>query len=103
MRFPGARTAGFAADIVKCVTIGDFQRVQGQIVNFPPYRPEQERDACGTGFVSDIAGRPSHRILEMALTAVTNLTHRGALDADAKTGTGPLITGSEETCPLPRS
>lgn len=72
------------------------------VVSYPLYRPDQERDACGTGFVADISGRPSRRILEMALTAVTDLTHRGALDADAKTGAGPLITGSEETCPLPR-
>ncbi|MBF6599737.1 MAG: glutamate synthase large subunit [Dehalococcoidia bacterium] len=61
-------------------------------MNFPLYRPAQERDACGTGFVADISGRPSHRILEMALTCVTNLTHRGALSADAKTGDGAGIS-----------
>jgi len=61
-------------------------------VDFPLYRPAQERDACGTGFVADISGRPSHRILEMAITAVTNLTHRGALDADAKTGDGAGVS-----------
>jgi hypothetical protein len=49
----------------------------------PLYRPDQERDACGTGFVADIAGTASFRALEMA-------------------SDGPLITGSEETCPLPR-
>ena len=54
----------------------------------PLYRPEQERDACGVGFVADVSGKPSHRILDMALECVPNLTHRGALDADAKTGDG---------------
>ncbi|MCH7718492.1 MAG: glutamate synthase subunit alpha, partial [Chloroflexi bacterium] len=54
----------------------------------PLYRPEQERDACGVGFVADVSGKRSHRILDMALECVTNLTHRGALDADAKTGDG---------------
>ena len=54
----------------------------------PLYRPEQERDACGVGFVADISGQRSYRILDMALECVTNLTHRGALDADAKTGDG---------------
>ncbi|HXF51681.1 MAG TPA: glutamate synthase large subunit [Dehalococcoidia bacterium] len=58
----------------------------------PLYRPEQERDACGVGFVADIAGRPSHAILEMAIQCVTNLTHRGALDADAKTGDGAGVS-----------
>ena len=71
-------------------------------MNAPLYAPDQERDACGTGFAADIAGKPSFGVLEMALTCVTNLTHLGALDADARTGDGPLITGSEETCPLPR-
>ena len=71
-------------------------------MNVPLYAPDQERDACGTGFVADIAGKPSFRVLDAALTCVTNLTHLGALDADAKTSDGPPITGSEETCPLPR-
>lgn len=65
-------------------------------MNCPLYAPDQERDACGTGFVADIAGKPSFRVLDTALTCVTNLTHRGALDADAATSDEPLITGSEE-------
>jgi glutamate synthase (ferredoxin) len=52
------------------------------------YSPAYERDACGTGFVADIAGRRSHVILEMAIQAVVNLTHRGAVSADGKTGDG---------------
>jgi glutamate synthase domain-containing protein 1 len=54
----------------------------------PLYRPDQERDACGVGFVADVSGKREHRILDLALECVTNLTHRGALDADAKTGDG---------------
>src|SRR3972149_6787218 len=52
------------------------------------YRPELEHDACGVGFVAKIAGQPSFQILDTALRCVTNLTHRGAVDADAKTGDG---------------
>ncbi len=52
------------------------------------YRPEFEHDACGTGFIADRYGHRSHQILQDALTAVVNLTHRGAVDADAKTGDG---------------
>jgi glutamate synthase (NADPH/NADH) large chain/glutamate synthase (ferredoxin) len=40
------------------------------------------------GFVARSGGQASHDIVEMALTAVVNLSHRGALDADAKTGDG---------------
>jgi glutamate synthase domain-containing protein 2/glutamate synthase domain-containing protein 1/glutamate synthase domain-containing protein 3 len=47
-----------------------------------------ERDACGVGFIADIAGRPSHDILAMAITALKNLAHRGAVSSDGRTGDG---------------
>lgn len=50
-----------------------------------------EKDACGVGFIADRSGNRSHAILEMAIQAVTNLTHRGAVAADAKTGDGAGI------------
>ena len=52
------------------------------------YRPEFEHDACGVGFVADISGQRSHEIVRKAVLALANLTHRGAMDADAKTGDG---------------
>lgn len=52
------------------------------------YQSKLEHDACGVGFVVDIHGRESHDILEKAIRCVVNLTHRGAVDADAKTGDG---------------
>jgi glutamate synthase domain-containing protein 2/glutamate synthase domain-containing protein 1/glutamate synthase domain-containing protein 3 len=47
-----------------------------------------ERDACGVGFIADLHGRPTHDIVAHALSAVTNLSHRGAVAADGKTGDG---------------
>ena len=55
------------------------------------YDPGFEHDACGVGFVADISGKRSHSILEMGIRSVINLTHRGAVDADAKTGDGAGI------------
>lgn len=52
------------------------------------YRPEFEHDACGTGFVANISGFRSHKIIQRALACLCNLIHRGALDADAKSGDG---------------
>jgi glutamate synthase (ferredoxin) len=57
----------------------------------PLYDPLDEHDSCGVGFVADISGRQSHMILDYALTSVINVTHRGAMDADAKTGDGAGI------------
>ncbi len=51
------------------------------------YDPRFEHDACGVGFVATTGGR-SHTILERALEAVANLTHRGAVSADGKSGDG---------------
>ncbi len=47
-----------------------------------------ERDACGVGFIADLHGRPTHDIVAHALSGVTNLSHRGAVAADGKTGDG---------------
>src|SRR5215469_12627919 len=52
------------------------------------YRPEEEHDSCGVGFVAAINGERSNRVLHYGLTAVCNMAHRGAMDADAKTGDG---------------
>jgi glutamate synthase (NADPH/NADH) large chain/glutamate synthase (ferredoxin) len=55
------------------------------------YHPAFERDACGTGFVASIDGVPSHGIVQAGVQCVCNVTHRGALSADAKTGDGAGI------------
>lgn len=52
------------------------------------YDPRFEHDACGIGFVARINGTPGHEILQMALEALSNLEHRGAVADDAKTGDG---------------
>ncbi|MFN8633706.1 MAG: glutamate synthase large subunit [Chloroflexota bacterium] len=57
-------------------------------VNAPLYKPAYEHDACGVGFVARVSGTQDHDVLVKALQAVSNVTHRGAVDADAKTGDG---------------
>jgi glutamate synthase domain-containing protein 2/glutamate synthase domain-containing protein 1/glutamate synthase domain-containing protein 3 len=52
------------------------------------HRFEHEHDSCGVGFVAQISGMRSNRILRVGLRAISGLMHRGALDADAKTGDG---------------
>ena len=57
----------------------------------PLYDPRWEHDACGTGFVAQVSGKASHHLIEVALQALVNLTHRGAQDADAETSDGAGI------------
>src|ERR687890_540121 len=52
------------------------------------YDPRFEHEACGVGFVVDIKGRKSHRILEQAIQVLRNLDHRGACGCEANTGDG---------------
>jgi len=55
------------------------------------YRPDQEHDACGVGLVAQVSGRRCNQILAIGLRSICGLMHRGALDADAKTGDGAGI------------
>ena len=55
------------------------------------YDPQLEHDACGVGFVVDIAGRKSHAIVQQALQVLINLAHRGACGCEANTGDGAGI------------
>ncbi len=49
---------------------------------------EEARDACGVGFIADVHGRHGRHILPLALAALGRLAHRGATDADGRTGDG---------------
>ncbi len=48
----------------------------------------QERDACGVGFVASRTGTRSHADLREAITALGCMEHRGACGADQITGDG---------------
>ncbi len=55
------------------------------------YSPEDERDACGVGFVVAIDGKPRRSVVENGIKALSAIWHRGAVDADGKTGDGAGI------------
>ena len=48
----------------------------------------EEKSSCGVGFVCNIDGRQESRIVRWGVQAVKNLTHRGAIGGDGKTGDG---------------
>jgi glutamate synthase (ferredoxin) len=62
------------------------------LMGYPPkqglYDPAFEHDACGVGFVVDIKGRKSHKIVKDGLQILTNLDHRGACGSEVNTGDG---------------
>ncbi|HUN49267.1 MAG TPA: glutamate synthase large subunit, partial [Stellaceae bacterium] len=55
------------------------------------YDPREEHDACGVGFVAAIDGKPRRAVVEAGINALKAVWHRGAVDADGKTGDGAGI------------
>ena len=52
------------------------------------HRWDNESDNCGMGAIALLNGERNYDTLDHAITAVCNMTHRGAVDADMKTGDG---------------
>jgi glutamate synthase (NADPH) large chain len=55
------------------------------------YDSAQERDACGLAMVATLRGYAGHDVVDMALSSLRNLEHRGAVGSDAGTGDGAGI------------
>ena len=55
------------------------------------YDPAEEHDACGVGFVAAIDGKPRREVVLAGIDALKAVWHRGAVDADGKTGDGAGI------------
>ena len=70
-----------------CVSEAERQR----IAEVGMYRPDMEGDACGVGLIAATDGKPSRRAVTAAIDALKAVWHRGAVDADGKTGDGAGI------------
>ena len=55
------------------------------------YKTEDEHSSCGVGLVVAISGKPSRKVVENGIAALKAIWHRGAVDADGKTGDGAGI------------
>lgn len=55
------------------------------------YDSSYEKDACGMGFVVNIKGKKSHKIIDDGLEILERLKHRGGAGADENTGDGAGI------------
>lgn len=58
---------------------------------------DNETANCGMGAIANINGEKSYQVIDYAMTSVCNMTHRGGVDADMKTG-----DGSGVLCQIPR-
>ena len=55
------------------------------------YDENMEHDACGVGVVATTDGKKSRKIVEHGINALKAIWHRGAVDADGKSGDGAGI------------
>jgi glutamate synthase (NADPH/NADH) large chain len=55
------------------------------------YRTDDEHASCGVGLVVSIDGKPSRKVVDNGINALKAIWHRGAVDADGKTGDGAGI------------
>ena len=55
------------------------------------YHESEEHSSCGVGLVVSLNGKPSRKVVEAGITALKAVWHRGAVDADGKTGDGAGI------------
>ena len=55
------------------------------------YHESMEHDACGVGLVASTDGKKSRKVVEYGIQALKAVWHRGAIDADGKTGDGAGI------------
>ncbi|MCA1935124.1 MAG: glutamate synthase large subunit, partial [Asticcacaulis sp.] len=68
-----------------------YHRNRNALIEADAYDPRTEFDACGVGVVCSIDGRPRRDVVELAVKALKALFHRGAVDADGKSGDGAGI------------
>lgn len=55
------------------------------------YHAHDEHDACGVGLIAAIDGKPRREVVKLAIDALKAVWHRGAVNADGKTGDGAGI------------
>ena len=68
-----------------------YRQMRETLENAHAYNRADEHDACGVGLVVQMDGTPRREIVQMAIRALKAVWHRGAVDADGKTGDGAGI------------
>ncbi|NOX41151.1 MAG: glutamate synthase large subunit [Alphaproteobacteria bacterium] len=71
--------------------VAEQEAARAHLASSGMYREEDEHSSCGVGFVVSIDGEKSRAVVESGIQALKAVWHRGAVDADGKTGDGAGI------------
>ena len=69
----------------------NYKKNKQLLENTHNYRSDMEHDACGVGLVASTNGKKSRKIVDYGIQALKAIWHRGAVDADGKSGDGAGI------------
>ena len=71
--------------------VANFEKNREKMLAAGAVDPMDATDACGVGLIAALDGQPRRDVVELAIGALKVLFHRGAVDADGKTGDGAGI------------
>ncbi len=71
--------------------VAAYRRNAAHLAAHGMYDPADEHESCGVGLVAAIDGKPRRQVVEAGIAALKAVWHRGAVDADGKTGDGAGI------------
>ena len=68
--------------------ITNWKKNKQKLVKNHVYDELNEHSSCGVGLIASLKDVPKREVVEMGIEALKVLYHRGAVDADGKTGDG---------------
>ena len=68
--------------------VRDYRSGVAELTGAYGYNPAQELDSCGVGLVVALDGKRRRDVVVAGIDALKAVWHRGAVDADGKTGDG---------------
>ena len=71
--------------------MNNYKKNKKLLENSFNYNQDMEHDACGVGLIASTNGKKSRKIVEYGIQALKAIWHRGAVDADGKSGDGAGI------------
>ena len=71
--------------------INNWKKNKQKLIKNHVYDELNEHSSCGVGLIASLKNVPTREVVEMGIEALKCLYHRGAVDADGKTGDGAGI------------
>ena len=68
-----------------------YKKNKKKLIEGKVYDPNMEHEACGVGLIATTNGQKSREVVEHGIKALKAVWHRGAVDADGKSGDGAGI------------